>query len=351
MGLINQSSVTTRVLSGFDDPAFGAAAWERLLRASNSDNVYLTWEWQRAWWECFGEDGLLIILAERAGQPIALAPLFFDSGMIYFIGTGFESGYLDFIGDISDREVLDSILDCARQSVSDFREFKFHFLPDESPSVSFLKDAAGRLNLDCYDEEVNEGPVLELALKPDAAAAAIRKKDALYHERLMQRAGVLEIQHLSRGDEIWPHLDDFFRQHSLRWTAKIGGGRFDDLQQQKFIRRLTQLAGDCGWLRFVRIDLNGQPIAFQYGFNYCGRYTREISSFAIDQSRYAPGQVLLRRSFVAAIEEGAHTFDFGIGHQPYKSRFATRINKVRTWGLYQSQSKRRKESESYAAIA
>ena len=44
------------------------------------------------------------------------------------------------------------------------------------------------------------------------------------------------------------------------------------------------------------------------------------------------------QSFLAAIEEGAKVFDFGIGDQPYKRRFATTINQVRTWALYRSRS-------------
>lgn len=43
---------------------------------------------------------LMLILAERNGQPVALAPLFADSGMVYFVGSG-GSDYLDFVGDSS----------------------------------------------------------------------------------------------------------------------------------------------------------------------------------------------------------------------------------------------------------
>src|SRR5439155_12382516 len=195
-----------------------------------------------------------------------------------------------------------------------------------------------RLGLTCYDDDVTEAPVLELALRPEAAAGAIKKKDALYHERLLHREGRVDVHHLRKGDEIVPHLSEFFEQHSARWSAKSGSARFSDPTQREFIQRLTSLAANTGWLRFVRIDLEGRPIAFQYGFCYRGRYTREISSFAIDMARYAPGQVLLRQSFVAALAEGAAVFDFGIGDQSYKQRFATRINHVRTWALYHSRS-------------
>ena len=330
--------IRTRILNSFDDRTFGREQWEHLLEARNSDIVYQTWEWQRAWWDTFGCGDLLLIMAERDGRPVAVAPFYIDSGMVYFVGTGFESGYLDFIGDISGPDILDAILMCARESSSGIEEFRFHFIPDDSQTGEWLAAAANRLGLTCYDDDITEAPILELALRPDAAAAAIKKKDALYHERLLRRDGKVDVYHLRKGEEILPHLREFFEQHSTRWVVKSTSTRFGDLKQREFIERLTSLAANTGWLRFIRIDCDGRPIAFQYGFCYRGRYTREISSFAIDMARYAPGQVLLRQSFLAAIEEGAKVFDFGIGDQPYKRRFATTINQVRTWALYRSRS-------------
>ena len=89
-----------------------------------------------------------------------------------------------------------------------------------------------------------------------------------------------------------------------------------------------------GWLRFTCITWNDRPIAYHFGLCYRGRYLFGIPSFAIDLARYSPGEVLLRQLLIAAIEEGAHTFDFGIGDEAYKYRFATDVVQLRTWGLY-----------------
>ena len=82
------TSVKTRVLRGFDDPAFGPERWEELLRAGDTDVVFLTWHWQRSWWETLGRGELLLIAGERNGQVVALAPFYADSGMIFFVGSG-----------------------------------------------------------------------------------------------------------------------------------------------------------------------------------------------------------------------------------------------------------------------
>src|SRR5205814_6550112 len=100
--------------------------------------------------------------------------------------------------------------------------------------------------------------------------------------------------------------------------------------------RLTKFAASTGWLRFTRVVWDGRPIAFHYGFCYCGRYFWNVSAFAIDLARRSPGQILLRHLLLAAIDEGAEMFDFGSGDQPFKLRCATDIPYVYGMGLYLS---------------
>src|SRR4029453_4278453 len=98
------AAVKTR-LTDFD--SFGA--WDAPF-------IFQTKEWLHTWWEIFGRGRLLLIVAERNGTPGALAPLYTEEGMIYFVGSG-GSDYLDFIGEISEPDVLDSLLETAIASV------------------------------------------------------------------------------------------------------------------------------------------------------------------------------------------------------------------------------------------
>src|SRR6266508_3618967 len=57
--------------------------WDNLLGGSVSDVVFLTWQWQRAWWRHFGanEDCKLHLLTFRdeRGTLVGIAPLFIAS--------------------------------------------------------------------------------------------------------------------------------------------------------------------------------------------------------------------------------------------------------------------------------
>jgi CelD/BcsL family acetyltransferase involved in cellulose biosynthesis len=325
--------VTATILTGFDDPAAGPEEWDRLLAAGPTDVVFLTRGYQRTWWDSFGRGQLLLITAERAGRPVALAPLFADGGMVFFVGSG-GSDYLDFVGDAGDPDVLVALLGAARRRVSDFVGFRFYHVPDDSPTGACLRAAAGRLELVCYDEGDLPAPALDLDVPPGAGLAAANKTSLVRHERGLTRAGRLDVTHLRDGEAIAPHLDAFFEQHVARWAATPYPSLFLDPKQRAFYRRLAEVVGPVGTLRFTRLDWDGRPVAFHFGFCHRGRYLWYKPSFAIDLARRSPGEVLLRQLLLAAIDEGTKVFDFGLGDEAFKQRFANRVARVRTWGLY-----------------
>ncbi len=330
-------AIGTRILEGFDDPTFPPEAWEDLVRRTNMDSVYLTWHWQRAWWETYGRGDLLLIAAERDGRIVALAPLYARSGMIYFVGAAhWQADNLDFIGDVSDPEVLGAILETACRRAPGFLGFQLEFVRDSSSTGKLLGPAGERIGLSCYDEWDEIASAINLSAFDESKLAAAYGKSVLKRERFFRRTGSFKVQHLRDGKSIFPHLEDLFEQHVARWFETPHQSFFQDQRHRGFYERLTRIASDTGWLRFTRIDWGGRGIAFHYGFCYGGRYFWNVSSFAVDLARRSPGQVLLRQLLVSAIDEGTRYFDFGAGRQPFKLRLASETTRMRAWGLYPS---------------
>ena len=321
-----------RALTGFDDPTFGRRQWNGLQAGRTGDGVFLTWEWQSAWWSVLGRGTLRLLVAEREGQVLALAPLFTESGMVYFVGSG-AADYLDFVGDVGMPGVMEALLAAACAAVPGFIGFVFYHVPEASPTGALLAQAAERLGMAWFDEGGMPAPVLELP-DPEAVLRAAGRKSLVRHERFLERHGSLAVVHGRRREEIEPHLDAFFAQHRERWQETPHPSLFHDPAQPRFYRALTAAGDGAGWLRFTRVEWQGRPIAFHFGFCHRGRYLWYKPSFAVDLARRSPGEVLLRRLLLAAGEEGAHTFDFGLGDEPFKARFATRVDRVRNWGLY-----------------
>ena len=85
-------------------------SWNQLLRSSQSNNIFLTWEWVSTWWRvfCQGQRLAVIIAREADGSIVGIAPLkinykkykrFLAVRSVEFIGYGGEviPEYLDFI--------------------------------------------------------------------------------------------------------------------------------------------------------------------------------------------------------------------------------------------------------------
>lgn len=325
------TSVRSSILDGFDDPRATSEEWQALVSRMDAPVVFMTKSFQRAWWESFEPGELLLILVEREGRPVGLAPLFVAGGMGFLVGSG-GSDYLDFIGDISEPDVLDSILATAREHIDEFIGFRFHHVLDSSATGMLLSKSASRLGLRVYDEGDLGAPALDVGPSGDELKTAADRRSLRRLENYLTREGNLSVHHSSDPLVIEPHLQAFFEQHIARWEGTEHPSLFLDEQQQRFYERLVQ-CGE-GWIRFSRMEWNGAPVAFHFGFSFAGRYLFYKPTFDISLAKRSPGVVLLRHLFLASHEEGSMKFDFGLGEEPFKSRFSTGVDRVRTWGLY-----------------
>ena len=327
-----------RLFSSFDDPAISPEAWNRLLDGGPSDVVFLTWQYQKAWWEALGSGELLLVTAEVKGKLALIAPLFAVSGMVYFVGSG-GSDYLDFIGSTEDEDMVDGLMAFAAQQVKGFLGFQLFHMPEGSRSENSIKIAANRQGWELIEESSWACPKLEMREYPDKASEAVRKKSLRRHEAYFERTGDLKIEHLTTGEQILLHLDEFFDQHIERWRQSRNPSLFTQPSNRLFYRRLTEVASETDWLRFTRVVWNGRPIAFHFGFNYKSSFLWYKPCFDVSLASHSPGEVLLRQLLLSAQAENAHTFDFGMGDEKFKSRFATSTKFVRVWGIYSHEAK------------
>jgi CelD/BcsL family acetyltransferase involved in cellulose biosynthesis len=327
------SEIKYHLLKDFDDPAISPELWNGLLHQGSTDEIFLTWQWQKTWWEVFGRGDLLLIMAEKNGEPLCIAPLFADQGMIFFTGSG-GSDYLDFIGEIPDIKILEKMLAFAREATSDFKGFLFYHIPASSGTHNMLADVAGLRNWYSCEEGEYISPRIEMNLYPDSAGQSIMKKSLRRHETWFIRNGNLKVNHFQTSNEILPHLGTFFRQHIDRWLQTPYPSLFLKNEECRFYRQLTEILSDTGWLRFTVVEWNNTIIAFHFGFYYQGSFFWYKPSFDISMARNSPGEVLIRHLLLNAVSEKAHIFDFGLGDETFKRRFSTTNRRVINQGVY-----------------
>jgi CelD/BcsL family acetyltransferase involved in cellulose biosynthesis len=316
------------VLEDFEDPALEWHRWDDLL-VSSTDVVFLTLDWQRQWWRAFGGERLLLVVAERHGEPVAIAPLFVSGEMLFLVGSG-GSDYLDFIG-APEEDVLAAMLDIARNRISGFAGIGLYHVPLGSGTTALLPGVAARLGLELHREGGMTGPYADLT---DAAMVQrlTGRRSVRKEETRMRRAGPLRTR-VAASDELDRWLELFFVQHASRWGA-VGETGLEREDARAFCRAIVHAGHWAGWLRFTMLEWRDAPVAFDISLLHGARQLCYLVARDPAIRAYSPGRVLQAHVVTDALARGVRRFDFGLGDEDYKLRVASGVTEVANWFLY-----------------
>ena len=325
--LLAISDCEVQVGRSFEDFLALGAEWDQLLAHSSADTIFLTSAWLRAWLETYGQgSNLLIPQIRRNGKLIAAAAFRERHGIIEFAGLG-PSDYLDLVvsADLDEetaQHAIETVLRSAQGAVSGFRYFLLNRVP-------LVNGTLARLNagLSHYHATLL-GSVLAPSMDMSAAPEKLQKKSLRRHERDLLRQGSVDTETFTRADEILPRLNEFFDQHIRRWQGTPYPSLFHDATARAFYEAVTRQLDASGWLQFTQIRLDGRLVAAHFGFFHGGRFIWYKPCYEPALSKSSPGEVLIKRLIEGAQAAGANEFDFTIGEEAFKMRFATKTRVV-----------------------
>ena len=309
--------------------------WNALVERSETSTVFQTFEWHASWWKVFGVEARpLVLLAEAAGELVGIAPLMVTEQRVLgqkrqgveFIGAG-SSDYCDFILDPTRPEVLPLMLAWMLESRHHWDLLHLSEIPNTSSTLSAL---SGFFNEHRYPTDTRmlyEAPTYVFG-DPARDQQLVKKKSLRRHYNYFHRNGQLEFRHCVSTEEIMSYLDLFFDQHIQRRAQTDTPSLFLDERQRAFYRELVRALAPTGWLLFSVVLFNQTPIAFHFGFEYGNRIIWYKPAFNVDYAKHSPGEVLIKYLLEYALERQVVEFDFTIGEEAFKYRFAnhTRLN-------------------------
>jgi CelD/BcsL family acetyltransferase involved in cellulose biosynthesis len=88
-----------------------------------------------------------------------------------------------------------------------------------------------------------------------------------------------------------------------------------------FFRSVAEALLDTGWLDLAILEVDGQPAAAYFSFNYHGRIFLYNSGYDPKFAAYSAGIALLVYRIHKAIKQGCRHFDFLRGDEDYKYDF------------------------------
>jgi len=325
--------------------------WNALLQNSVTPVPFLTWEWQRAWWEAFGGGRRLQLLAMRDanGQVQAIVPLFAQDTAVgpgaplpeihiepsvpategqtlctlHWIGGTEVSDYLDLIvAAPQHREACAALLE-ALAAREDWQLLDLHCLRGASPTAATLAELARARGWGVQQVREDVCPVVELPGTWDEYLA-LRLDKKKRHElrrkiRRAEQATRVEWHWVEKAEDLGASLETFFALHKASQRDKDA---FMDPRMEGFFRNVARIALEKNWLRLSILSFNGQPVGSYLCFDY-GR-ERLVYNSGYDQAAYAdlaPGIVLMGYMIQDAIQRGLQRFDLLRGNERYKYDF------------------------------
>jgi CelD/BcsL family acetyltransferase involved in cellulose biosynthesis len=295
--------------------------WERILEQDTEAGVFAHPAWLRAWWETLGDGELILGLVWDDDVPAAV-----------FATSGGHDGLLNVLGsqDVTDEQVPVSVpgresetlrffLDWAF-SDGGFDRVRFHSVLDGVRWLDVIAAVAGDAGYTLSKEQVDVAPVIYLPSTFDEYMASLDGHDRHEMRRKRRRLSETGEWKIRRAHELgWESdLATFFEFHRQAPGEKAG---FFTEARERFFRRLAADLFLMGLARLDMLDLDGEPVACTFSYDFRDTLALYNSSFRPDLAKLAPGMVLVGSLIEQSIAESKRSFDFLRGDEAYKKRF------------------------------
>lgn len=320
--------------------------WNCLAAANATNTIFQTYEWFDAWWSVFGARHELFLLILRKGsRAIGFAPFMVRRVLpgvrqLEFIGTG-NADYLDVVLPTDEAEGARALCAFLRAHSREWRRAWLANVPEQSRSLHHLKASGLDAGLYFVEEVRAPCPALRIAGNEKSVERLLRKYSIRRPMNWFSRRGVVRLRRIDSLAEITEKLPIFFDQHVQRWRSTRNGSLFENPQQRLFYTALADRMRDTPWLQFSTVELNNEPIAFHFGFDYAGTVTWYKPSFEARWAEHSPGLLLIERLIDDALKRGRAEVDFTVGDELFKRRFANRQEANLYIGVYHSSLQRR----------
>lgn len=322
--------------------------WRDLWQRSSRAVPFTAPGWQLAWWHHFGRGGLwTMAFRDHAGRLIGLAPLYInrENGIrtVRLIGAGL-SDYLDLLAEEPWRDaVLNALGDELDAHPERWDVAEFQQLPRDSALLqtdgahgdqTVAADACPVLTL---------GPAVDRA-EPAAAEAhaseGLRAHLAQDRRRLERAFGAVTVE-MATSATLAELLDDLRRLHGARWNARGKPGVLLDEPVWRFHREAAAALFAGGLVRLYALRAGGAVRAVYYGFQCRDRAYYYLGGFDPECAPFGIGNQMVAQAIAAARDEGARSFDFLRGQEPYKYRWGARDTTTFNRRLYRDAVLRR----------
>lgn len=320
------------------EACFDLPEWQTLLARDPNRHVFATPQWNKVWWQEFGEDKELFVLTMTDGdETVGIIPLYRkhedDRRFLRFIGGIDLTDYLGPICSLDDRgAVAEALVGWLADTEVEWDEFDAHNLPVPLGFTEFLVDHAHRHSFEFRVDQEETTAVLPLPSDWDEYLQQLEGKERHELRRKRRRLGKDHPDVRLRSfteDSLLADLKSFVELHRLAEGRK---GRFMGPKIASFFEHIANAFAPLDWLRLEVLEIGDRAIAATFGFQLDKTFYLYNSAYEPTLGRLSPGYVLVSQLIEDAIDRGLKQFDFLRGPERYKYQFGAKplpLNNVR----------------------
>lgn len=301
-------------------------------------SVFLRHEWFDAAWQWRGRDDaarLAILCAYRGTRLAGICPLIACTVR----SAGMARRMLEFL-TVPDNQLCDIIAAESEQAAvadalaaelvarhGEWDVLRLSYLPEHALARSELARALEAHGIECRMTGTGGNPCISLETGWEdyysTRSRSLKKANNLAANRL-KKAGEIRIDWLQPGAalaaEAATALDAAIAISAGSWKRSTGNS-LDNPGPQAFIRRLSELALEQGWLSLWLLALDGKPMAMEYQLVFGGKVHALRADFIDGSDEISPGSHLNRHQLEQLFGRGLHRYLMGPGDNPYKKRW------------------------------
>lgn len=315
-------------------------AWKELLDRSATATIFSTWEWLLPWWQAYGSEQSLVVLAffESGEELVGLAPMCLTTlraagalnlRVLRLLGDG--SGDSDNL-DLPVRQGFETDFAAALVDYLDRREIRWDLcqlntLPSDSAAGNALLSRMKENGWTFATHHLQCSTIrLPASWETYLGQISKKEKDKLrYYSRRIEKRYRPRFYKCTQESEISTCLDALFQLHRKRWQLRGGTGVFDSSARRQFYEQVSRNFLARNWLEFWLLDLDDKTVAAQFSFRYGNRVFALQEGFDPAYSTESVGFVLRGHTFEQLIADGVGYYDFLEGKSEAKDRWAAEI--------------------------
>jgi CelD/BcsL family acetyltransferase involved in cellulose biosynthesis len=315
-------------------PADQAASqtWEQLRRRAPTERVFMTPDWLETWSRHLGSGRPLVFGVEDGGEVVALAPIdrAWVGGLAVLrpLGLGVTDYFDLLLPPEADRRrrALSAFADALVQRAGAWDALDLRGIPAESPTVQELVEAASERGMRHAVVPGHGRPGISL---DGTWEAFLNGRPGRFRYNLrsrlkrLQERGTVTFRAVTRPHEVRWAMVALTELHARRWKGQHTSTIFSSSSAaRRFYAEAACKYAERDMLDLTLVEVDGCPVAGSLGFVDGDSYYYYLPAFEPELAPLAPSSLLLAHLIERSFERGLRRFDFMLGDEPYKARWA-----------------------------